>query len=349
MMRPMSCGSDSPKDILSQIMTLSPGEERWFNSESPKLSFRSSSYFLDLACKHDGIRRQIIPQEEELHTLPCESSDPLSEERFSPLPRMVHRYRNRVAVLVTDRCAIHCRHCFRRAFTGKDNHNLTVNEQERIIFYLKEHEEVQEVLLTGGDPLMLGDKELFDLLTRFRECRSDLVLRLGTRIPSVLPRRISPKTARELGRFAPLWLIIHFNHPAELTDESRRALTLLRESGVPMVSQTVLLRGINDDADTLAELFQGLLTAGVKPYYLFQGDLAAGTSHLRVPLSRGWEIMDQLRPLVSGLALPRYAVDLPGGGGKIPLDRSLMVAENEGGYVFRNGEGREFTYPREDI
>ncbi len=349
MMKPMSCTGDSPQERLSQLIMLSPGEERWFHSLKPRLSFRSSPYFLELARKHEGIRRQIIPREEELHSLPCESSDPLSEERFSPLPRMVHRYQNRVAVLVTDRCAVHCRHCFRRAFTGKDHHDLTVAEQERILFYLKEHEEVREVLLTGGDPLMLGDSQLFELLTRFRECRSDLVLRLGTRIPSVLPCRISPETARELGRYAPLWLIIHFNHPAELTEESRRTLALLRENGVPMVSQTVLLKGINDDAGTLAELFQGLLTAGVKPYYLFQGDLAAGTSHLRVPLSRGWEIMDQLRQRVSGLALPRYAVDLPGGGGKIPLDRSLLVDENEEGYVFRNGEGGEFTYPREEL
>jgi lysine 2,3-aminomutase len=330
-------------------MTLSPVEERWFASDAPKLCFKCSPYFLNLARQHEGIRRQVIPREEELHSLPWESSDPLSEERFSPLPRMVHRYPNRVAVLVTDRCAVHCRHCFRRAFTGKNHHDLTAGEQENIISYLKEHREVREVLLTGGDPLTLGDAQLFLLLERFRECRSDLVLRLGTRIPSVLPGRISPKTARELGGFAPLWLIIHFNHPAELTAESRRALTLLRESGVPMVSQTVLLRGINDDAGTLAELFQQLLTAGVKPYYLFQGDLAAGTSHLRVPLRRGWEIMDQLRTMVSGLALPRYAVDLPGGGGKIPLDRSLMVGENETGYIFRNGEGREFTYPREDV
>ena len=345
----MSCSGDSPQDILSQIMTLSPEEEHWFTGDEPKLSFKSSPYFLDLARKHAGIRRQVIPREEELYSRPYESTDPLWEAEFSPLPRMVHRYPNRVAVLVTDRCAVHCRHCFRRAFTGKNNSDLTIAEQEAIISYLKEHPEVKEVLLTGGDPLTLSDASLFMLLERFRECRSDLVLRLGTRIPSVLPRRISPKTARELGGFAPLWLILHFNHPAELTEESRRALTLLRESGVPMVSQTVLLRGVNDDSDTLAELFQGLLGAGVKPYYLFQGDLAAGTSHLRVPLGRGWEIMDELRQKVSGLALPRYAVDLPGGGGKIPLDRSQLVGENERGFIFRNSEGREFTYPREEI
>ena len=176
-------------------------------------------------------------------------------------------------------------------------------------------------------------------MKRFRDVRRDLVLRLGTRIPSVLPRRIDEKFARELSRFTPLWMIVHLNHPAELTAESRLALKILRENGIPLVSQTVLLRGVNDNADTLAALFQGLLAAGVKPYYLFQGDLAAGTSHLRVPLERGWDIMDQLRQKVSGLALPRYAVDLPGGGGKIPLDRSLLTAENESGYVFRNGEG----------
>jgi len=341
--------SHSQKQSLLSFASLRTEERRWMEIEGDKLSYKSNPYYLNLAGHHEGVRRQVIPLDLEMNFKKSESSDPLCEKEHSPLPRMVHRYPNRVAVLVTDQCSIHCRHCFRRNFTGRGQKDLSRKECDDILGYLKDHTEVQEVLLTGGDPLTLGDLEIRHLLGRFRSVREDLIIRLATRIPAVLPMRIDEPLGTLLSEMSPLWMVIQFNHPAELTSESRRALKILRHAGVPMVNQSVLLRGVNDDSDTLAELFQRLLIQGVKPYYLFQGDLARGTSHLRVPLSRGWQIMDELRQKVSGLALPTYAVDLPGGGGKIPLTRSLLVREVEEGYVFRNADQREYLYPREEI
>jgi len=345
----MDDSSLSQEMDLSGSLCLSPSEQGWIERAGDKLSFKSNPYYMNLARMHEGIRRQVIPLDQELNFKDYESPDPLAEDQHSPLPRMVHRYANRVAVLVTDRCSVHCRHCFRRSFTGRGHEDLSSIERDAIISYLKEHTEVQEVLLTGGDPLTLGDDEIRDLLKSFREVRPDLLIRLATRIPAVLPMKIDDSLTAVLSEAAPLWMVMQFNHPAELTDESRRALSLLRNTGIPMVNQSVLLRGVNDDSDTLAALFQGLLVQGVKPYYLFQGDLARGTSHLRVPLAKGWQIMDELRQKVSGLALPTYAVDLPGGGGKIPLTRSLLVREEKEGYVFRNADHREYLYPREDV
>jgi lysine 2,3-aminomutase len=333
---------------LFNNLHLTHGEEQWFAAEGDKLSFKSNSYYLKLAEKHNGIRKQVIPEAAEFNFLESESPDPLAEKIHSPLPRMIHRYKNRIAVLVTDTCSIHCRHCFRRSFTGKGHDTISQEECDCITAYLNEHKEVQEVLLTGGDILTLTDDLILNILGRFRAVSEDLVIRLATRIPSVLPGRITPELAESLSKFTPLWMVIQYNHPAELTPQSKIALKQIREAGIPMVNQSVLLKGINDDSDTLAQLFQGLLSQGVKPYYLFQGDLAQGTSHFRVSLSRGWQIMDELRQKVSGLALPTYAVDLPGGGGKIPLTRSLLVREDVDGYVFKNSDDQEYRYPREE-
>ena len=338
------------KDILESFK-LRQNEQAWFDRSEDKLVFKANPYYLQLASGSEALRRQIIPSEAELDYLDYESSDPLAEEMHSPLPRMVHRYRNRIALLLTDNCAIHCRHCFRRSFTGTGNHNLSLDECDDVIAYLNNHPEIKEVLLTGGDPLTLPESHLEKILRRFRSDASDknLILRMATRLPAVLPSRITPGILRILSDNTPLWMVIQFNHPDELTSESRQALKMIREAGIPMVNQSVLLRGVNDDSHTLAELFQGLLAEGVKPYYLFQGDLARGTSHFRVPLERGWQIMDELRLKISGLAMPTYAVDLPGGGGKIPLTRSLLLRKTDNAYVFENCEadGREYEYPRE--
>jgi lysine 2,3-aminomutase len=340
------------KDILESF-NLRENERAWFDRSEDKLVFKANPYYLKLAAGSEALRRQLIPSEAELDHLDYESSDPLAEEMHSPLPRMVHRYRNRVALLLTDNCAIHCRHCFRRSFTGMGNHNLSLKECDEVIAYINKHPEVKEVLLTGGDPLTLPESHLEKILLRFRSdaTEKNLVLRMATRIPAVQPGRISPELLKILSDNTPLWMVIQFNHPDELTVESRKALKMIREAGIAMVNQSVLLRGVNDDSDILAELFQELLIEGVKPYYLFQGDLARGTSHFRVPLERGWQIMDELRLKISGLAMPTYAVDLPGGGGKIPLTRSLLLRKTDAAYVFENieADGKEYEYPRENI
>jgi len=336
------------EDTLKKTMTLQPDEEAWFSEAGENHSFLVNPYYLDLAGTSDAVRRQCIPDVKELRVLPVESGDPLAEEQNSPLPRMVHRYSNRVAVLVTDQCAMYCRHCFRRSFTGKDLGALKDRELLEMTRYVGEHTEIREILLTGGDPLTLEDARILHIIRAFRAVRKDLVLRLATRMPVVLPGRITEALAGSLAGEGPLWVVTQFNHSDEITAESRRALRTLRDAGLPVVNQTVLLRGINDREEVLEELFQGLLIEGVKPYYLFQGDLAEGTAHFRVPLARGWEIMANLRSRISGLAMPVYAVDLPGGGGKIPLSESYLVEKNEKGYVFRNPEGNLFVYPDEE-
>ena len=332
---------------LSEKIVLREEERAWSGSDGKGLSLLINPYFLDLAARSESIRLQCVPRSAEHVVLPVETDDPLAESLHSPLPRMVHRYHNRAAVLVTDQCAMHCRHCFRRSFTGKGARVLSAEELTDIIEYLKEHTEVEEVLLTGGDLFTLDDEPLLDILKAFRSVRKDLILRLATRIPSVLPQRISFQLAEELEALSPVWVITQFNHPDELTPESREALRRLRKGGLPIMNQTVLLKGINDSEDVLARLFQELLVQGAKPYYLFQGDLAAGTSHFRSTLDRGWEIMANLRKRISGLAMPVYAVDLPGGGGKIPLSESYLIEKTDKGYLFRNPDDNTFIYPAE--
>ena len=336
-------------ESLEKNLVLREDEAAWFEKGTGGLSLMVNPYFLNLAGCSEGLRRQCIPRERELSRTPGETDDPLSEAPHSPVPRMVHRYSNRVAILVTDQCALHCRHCFRRSFTGKGNLPLTPEETSGMTAYLAEHPEVQEILFTGGDPLTLDDRRLLEILQTFRNLRPDLVFRLATRTPSVLPQRITEELCRGLTQLGPLWVITQFNHPDELTGESRLALKTLRRAGLPVMNQTVLLKGINDSSSLLADLFQSLLTLGVKPYYLFQGDLAAGTSHFRTTLDRGWEIVRELRQKISGLAMPVYAVDLPGGGGKIPLQESLLIERNADAYVFRNVDGDIYTYPREGM
>ncbi|MFP4302118.1 MAG: KamA family radical SAM protein [Alkalispirochaetaceae bacterium] len=306
--------------------------------------YRSLSRWTDPAV--DPIAAQFEPREEEESRLHYESDDPIGDTQYAVTGRLIHHYRDRVLLLVSDRCATYCRHCFRRHFTGNSTGRITHTELEAAISYIREHGEVQEVLLSGGDPLMLGDRELGEILSRLRALREDLVFRVCSRVPVVLPGRITEPLAELLGSYAPLWFVTHANHPGEITEQFRRAIERLRRHGTVTMNQSVLLRGVNDDPDTLERLFRQLLRAGVKPYYLFQGDLAAGTAHFRVPIERGIEIMQTLRSRLSGMALPTYAVDLPEGGGKVPVESHLLRIEKDW-YVFRGPQGSEYRYPRE--
>jgi lysine 2,3-aminomutase len=242
---------------------------------------------------------------------------------------------------------MYCRHCFRRDYLSTDQIPLTKNEIHRAAAYLQSHLEVKELIISGGDPLVLDDSKLEELLSIFKESRPDIVFRLASRMPVVLPSRITDSLTDLLSKYKPLFFITQYNHPVELTDKSRKAVSLLINKGIPVLNQAVLLKSVNDSVDVLAELFQELLRCSVKPYYLFQGDLAAGTSHLRVPITKGLELMKELRSRISGLALPVYAVDLPGGGGKIPLTESYIHKITETSVIFKNRNGKEFTYPVE--
>jgi lysine 2,3-aminomutase len=293
----------------------------------------------------DPIAAQYIPTEKELIVLPYESTDPIGDTRYLVTDRLVHHYPDRALLLVSDRCATYCRFCFRRHFTGHGGGRISAEQLEDACAYLSRTRTVREILLSGGDPLMLSDRDLEDVVGRVKQVDPDFIIRICTRMPVVLPSRVTGDLARMLGRFGSVWVVVHANHPRELSDEFRAGVRLLMGAGVPVVNQSVLLRGINDDAAVLEELFRGLVRFGVKPYYLFQGDLASGTAHFRVPLMRGIELMQELRSKVSGLALPTYAVDLPGGG-KVPVESALLRIEADA-YVLRGADGAEYRYPRE--
>lgn len=315
-----------------------------------KLPYGVSRYYASLAESddpdRDPIAAQFVPREAELVRLPYESSDPIGDNRYRVAGRLVHHYRDRALLLCNDRCATYCRHCFRRHFTANGGGRITEAELDEACEYLEGKSEIREVLLSGGDPLMLGDEELRRILSRLKRVREDFTIRICTRLPVVLPSRITPSLCAMLERFTGLWAVIHTNHPREITEEFKKAVRALGRAGVPVLNQAVLLKGVNDDLDTLERLFRGLVASGVKPYYLFQGDLAAGTAHFRVPIERGLELMQALRSRLSGIAMPTYAVDLPDGGGKVPIESALLRVEADS-YVLRGPGDREYRYPRE--
>ncbi len=314
-----------------------------------RLPYGVTRYYASLARSDDPssdpIAAQFIPRAEERTAEPYDTSDPIGDRMYTVAPRLIHHYRDRALVLVNDRCAVYCRHCFRRHFTGSGEGRITATDLDAIRAYLERHTEVQELLLSGGDPLMLADGEFFRVFDALREVR-EFIMRVCTRLPVVLPSRVTESFARELGRRTPAWVVIHVNHPREITPQFSLAISRLRGAGLSVANQAVLLRGVNDDVETLETLFRALLRNGIKPYYLFQGDLAAGTAHFRTPVERGIELMRELRARLSGLAMPVYAVDLPAGGGKVPVESALVRVEGDA-YVFRGHSGREYRYPRE--
>jgi lysine 2,3-aminomutase len=307
-------------------------------------------YFESLATADlaDPLLMQFEPSEDEETGLSYELEDPLGEEAYSPVSRLIHRYPSRALFLVTDTCAIHCRYCFRRRFAGGGTGSPTGEELDGTAGYLAAHPEIKEVLLSGGDPLTLSDGDLARVMTGLTAGRGNLIFRMCTRVPGAEPSRITKELCDTLTRDQPVWVVAQFNHPRELTPESTTAVARLIDVGIPVVSQTVLLRGINDNPETLADLFNGLLRCRVKPYYLFQADLARGTSHFRVPLLRGIDIVKKLRIMISNLAMPQFAVDIPGGGGKIPLDRSAIGGVENGWFSLSGPNGETGRYPDED-
>jgi lysine 2,3-aminomutase len=291
------------------------------------------------------IRRQVIPRIEETHTAPWEMSDPCGEDSHSPVPGLVHRYPDRVLFLTTDRCAAYCRYCTRSRLvsnaTGYDFHP----EFDKQIAYIREHPGIRDVLLSGGDPLLFSDEKLENLLKRIRAIPHVEFLRIGTRIPIFLPQRITPEFCAMLKKYHPLFISVHSNHPRELTIEVREALGRLADAGIPLGNQSVLLRGVNDDATVFRALVHKLLMCRVKPYYLYQCDLIAGSAHLRASVQKGLEIMQNLRGHTTGYAVPQYVIDAPGGGGKVPVNPEYVISRNEERVVIRNFEGKVFEYP----
>ncbi len=305
---------------------------------------RINPYFLKLI-HHAGdpIWKQAVPDPAEIHDGVCET-DPLDEENLSPVPNLVHKYPDRVLFLVSHQCAMYCRFCTRKRKVGTDKMKISPATMEAGYDYLRHHPEIRDVLISGGDPLLLADEEISAILTRLRSIPSIEIIRIGTRVPSVLPMRITEKLIAILKTHHPLYINTHFNHPNEITTESSLACTMLADAGIPVGCQTVLLKGINDDAQTLKELFLGLLRIRVKPYYLFQADLTKGTNHFRTSTETGIAIMRQLYGHISGMAIPTYALDGPKGKGKIPLTPQYIL-EHGDTLTFENYKGEVCTYP----
>lgn len=313
-----------------------------------KLALGITPHFFNLIDPNDPncpIRRQVVPQIEESNIAPDEMLDPCGEDSNMPVSGLVHRYPDRVLLLVTDRCASYCRYCTRsRVVSGAGEQELTV-DLEGAFAYLKKHPEVRDVLLSGGDPLLLSDAKLNAILTRLREIPTIEFIRIGTRIPIFLPQRITPELIAMLRQHHPVWMSVHSNHPKEITAEVRDALTRLADAGIPLGNQSVLLRGVNDQADILKELFHKLLLCRVRPYYLYQCDLISGSAHLRTTIREGQEVMEQLRGHTTGYAVPTYVVDGPGGGGKIPIGPNYIVGITDDRVILKNYRGDVYEYP----
>jgi lysine 2,3-aminomutase len=302
-------------------------------------------YFADLIkAKGEVLYRQVVPDAAELEELDG-SSDPLSEDEDSPVPSVVHRYPDRVLFLVSHLCGSYCRFCTRKRKVG-DPGKIHPRFVEEGIDYIGNHPEVRDVVISGGDPLMLGDRRLESILKRLRAIPHIEILRLGTRMPCFLPQRVTPELAAMLKKYHPLYVNVHFNHPDEISEESARALNLLADAGIPLGNQAVLLKGINDDPVVMKKLMQKLLTVRVRPYYIYQADSVKGTAHFRTPVEKGIEIMQALRGWTSGLAVPYYVIDAPGGGGKIPIVPGYIQSMSDDRVVLRNYAGELFVYPQ---
>ncbi|MGB8952657.1 MAG: KamA family radical SAM protein [Candidatus Aminicenantales bacterium] len=294
--------------------------------------------------KGDAIYRQVVPDAAELEQ-DSGDLDPLSEEEDSPVPSIVHRYPDRVLFLVSHFCASYCRFCTRKRKVG-DPSKIHPRYIEDGLNYIREHSEVRDVIISGGDPLMLSDRRLESILRSLRAIPHVEILRIGTRVPCFLPQRITPRLASMFRRYHPLYINVHFNHPDEITPEAAQALNLLADAGIPLGNQTVLLKGVNDDPEVMKRLMHKLLLVRVRPYYIYQADYVKGTEHLRTTVKKGLEVMDALRGWTSGLAVPYYVIDAPGGGGKIPLIPSYIQSMDEKQVVMRNYSGDLFVYPQ---
>ena len=336
-------------DGLVRVLRVSDDERAAILRHTGSLPVGISPYYaslLDSVNASQPLRRTVVMVTDEYLTTPGEADDPLDEDRDSPVPGLVHRYPDRVLLLVTGTCPVYCRYCTRSRMVGSPNgeYRFDISQWERAIDYIASTPAVRDVLISGGDPLILSDDRIEWLLSRLRKIKHVEFLRIGSKVPATLPQRITPALVKMLKRYHPLFMSIHFIHPDELTPEVAQACGRLADAGLPLGSQTVLLSGINDDVPTLKRLFQGLLRLRVKPYYLYQCDPVTGSSHFRVPVAKGLRLMEGLRGHTSGYAVPTFVVDAPSGGGKIPLPSDTYMGREGDDLLLKNYQGKVFRY-----
>ncbi len=333
---------------IDRVLALTAGEREALRSAEGLLPFAVTPYYaslLDGSDPDDPLRRCVIPTPAEHVPHHGENADPLAEESCSPVPGIVHRYPDRVLFLATDNCSTYCRYCTRSRRVGRREGNPAPGDRERAFTYIARHPEIRDVLVSGGDPLTLPDEALEKILRRLKAIPHVEMIRIGTKVPAVLPQRVTRSLAGLLRRHAPLYVSIHVAHPLELTEEMAAACNRLADAGLPLGSQTVLLAGINDDVAVMKALFHGLLKMRVRPYYLYQCDPIPGSAHFRTPIARGLSILKGLRGHTSGYAIPAYVVDAPGGGGKIQLCPDAVAGRDEGDLLLYNYQQRVFSYP----
>lgn len=329
-------------ETLQKYIELLPEEQAVTNSSAFSFRMAITPYYLSLidhSNPNDPIRLQAIPRIAEGAISHVDMADPLHEDADAPVPGMTHRYPDRVLLLLTDQCAMYCRHCTRRRKAGEHDAPMPRENVDKAIQYIKDHKEIRDVILSGGDPLTLGDERLDEVLGRLAEIEHVDIVRIGSRLPVVLPQRITDSLLNVLRKYKFVWLNTHFNHPNELAEENVRALARLAETGVVMGNQSVLLKGINDHVDVMKQLLHKLVRNRVRPYYIYQCDLSEGIAHFRTPIAKGIEIMESLRGHTSGLCIPTYVVDAPGGGGKIPVMPNYIISQMPGRVILRNYEG----------
>lgn len=334
-------------DQLKKYISLTPSEEEGVKKSLLTLRMAITPYYLSLidsANPNCPIRKQAVPSGAELHQSPADLLDPLHEDGDSPVPGLTHRYPDRVLFLITDMCSMYCRHCTRRRFAGQNDCETPSDRIQKAIDYIARTPQVRDVLLSGGDALMVSDKMLESIIQRLRAIPHVEIIRIGTRVPVVCPQRITDDLVNMLKKYHPIWVNTHFNHPSEITPESTEACEKMANVGIPLGNQSVLLRGINDCVNVMRKLVHGLVKIRVRPYYIYQCDLSMGLEHFRTPVSKGIEIIEGLRGHTSGYSVPTFVVDAPGGGGKIPVMPTYLISQSPGKVVLRNFEGVITTY-----
>lgn len=334
-------------DQLKKYIALTPEEEEGVRESLKTLRMAITPYYLSLINPndpHDPVRKQSIPTGAELHQADADLLDPLHEDEDSPVPGLTHRYPDRVLLLITDMCSMYCRHCTRRRFAGQKDGESSIERINKAIDYIAKTPQVRDVLLSGGDALLVSDKMLETIVQRLREIPHVEIIRIGSRVPVVCPQRITDDLVNMLKKYHPVWVNTHFNHPNEITAEATEACAKLANAGVPLGNQSVLLRGINDCTYVMKKLVHALVKIRVRPYYIYQCDLSMGLEHFRTPVSKGIEIIESLRGHTSGYAVPTFVVDAPGGGGKTPVMPTYIISQSPTRVVLRNFEGVITTY-----
>ena len=332
---------------LKKYITLSAEEEEGAKKTLETLRMAITPYYFSLMDINDPncpVRKQAIPSIKEIHKAEADLLDPLHEDEDSPVPGLTHRYPDRVLLLITDMCSMYCRHCTRRRFAGANDDAMPMDRIDKAIEYIAKTPQVRDVLLSGGDALLVSDETLEYIISKLRAIPHVEIVRIGSRTPVVLPQRITPELVEMLKKYHPIWLNTHFNHPKEVTPESKKACELMANAGIPLGNQSVLLRGINDCVHVMKRLVHDLVKMRVRPYYIYQCDLSMGLEHFRTPVSKGIEIIEGLRGHTSGYAVPTFVVDAPGGGGKTPVMPQYVISQAPHKVVLRNFEGVITTY-----